>query len=217
MEKNFELIHQRGPFGDGTSIYKLQINKEGYTIHELIQDAVSRRNEWGQVEVLVGKKRYVLEYKWGNIVEDHIPAELRTAVIDKETATAHGGWSLMNYIICPTAEQLKNKRATLQQEQPAEWSDADEEMLDAMIDIVSNSLYEPLCPREGMLAWLKSLRPRPHWKPSEVQPEVDLKNEYKEYVDTDPVLSKLVNHYAGMSIARHFYELGLNARKEGAK
>ena len=46
------------------------------------------------------------------------------------------------------------------------------------------------------------------------QPEVDLKNEYNEYVDTDPVLSKLVNHYAGMSIARHFYELGLNARKE---
>lgn len=44
---------------------------------------------------------------------------------------------------------------------PAEWSEEDEEMLDAMIDIVSNSLYEPLCPREGMLAWLKSLRPQP--------------------------------------------------------
>lgn len=50
---------------------------------------------------------------------------------------------------------------------PAEWSAADEEMLDAMIDIVSNSLYEPLCPREGMLDWLLSLRPR--WKPSEEQ------------------------------------------------
>lgn len=50
-----------------------------------------------------------------------------------------------------------------------EWSEEDEEMLDAMIDIVSNSLYEPLCPREGMLAWLKSLRPS--WKPSEEQIE----------------------------------------------
>ena len=49
----------------------------------------------------------------------------------------------------------------------AEWSEEDKEMLDAMIDIVSNSLYEPLCPREGMLAWLKSLRPS--WKPSEEQ------------------------------------------------
>ena len=52
---------------------------------------------------------------------------------------------------------------------PAEWSEEDKEMLDAMIDIVSNSLYEPLCPREGMLAWLKFLRPQPHWKPSEEQ------------------------------------------------
>jgi len=50
-----------------------------------------------------------------------------------------------------------------------EWSEEDKEMLDAMIDIVSNSLYEPLCPREGMLAWLKSLRPQPAWKPSEEQ------------------------------------------------
>lgn len=30
-----------------------------------------------------------------------------------------------------------------------------------------NSLYEPLCPREGMLAWLKSLRPQPKQEWSE--------------------------------------------------
>ena len=98
---NFELIYQRGPFGDETSLYKLQINKENYTIHELIQDAVAKKNEWGSVEVLVGAQRYVLEYKWGSILEDHIPPQLRTAIIDKETATAHGGWSLMNYIVRP--------------------------------------------------------------------------------------------------------------------
>lgn len=47
------------------------------------------------------------------------------------------------------------------------------------------------------------------------QPEVDLEKEFKEYVDDDPVYSKLVNHFAGISIARHFYELGrFNARKE---
>jgi len=40
-----------------------------------------------------------------------------------------------------------------------EWSEEDEEMLDAMVDIVANSLYEPLCPRDKMLCWLKSLRP----------------------------------------------------------
>ena len=50
-------------------------------------------------------------------------------------------------------------RGKSDEQQSAKWSDKDEEILDAMIDIVSNSLYEPLCPREGMLAWLKALRP----------------------------------------------------------
>lgn len=53
----------------------------------------------------------------------------------------------------------------------AEWSEEDEEMLDAMVDMVSNSLYEPLCPRNKMLTWLKSLSPQSHWKPSQVQME----------------------------------------------
>ena len=46
------------------------------------------------------------------------------------------------------------------------------------------------------------------------QPEMDWEKEYKEYVEDDPVYSKLVNGIVGKSIARHFYELGLNARKE---
>lgn len=46
------------------------------------------------------------------------------------------------------------------------------------------------------------------------QPEVNLEKEYKEYVEDDPVYSKLVNGIVGKSIAHHFYELGLNARKE---
>lgn len=40
------------------------------------------------------------------------------------------------------------------------------------------------------------------------QPKVDLEKEYKEYVEDDPVFSKLVNRYAGIIIAKHFYELG---------
>ena len=46
------------------------------------------------------------------------------------------------------------------------------------------------------------------------QPELDLKKEYKEYVEDDPVFSVLTNRNVGLAIARHFYELGLNARKE---
>ena len=46
------------------------------------------------------------------------------------------------------------------------------------------------------------------------QQEVDCEKEYTEFVVSDPVYSKLVNDIVGKSIARHFYELGLNARKE---
>lgn len=48
----------------------------------------------------------------------------------------------------------------------------------------------------------------------EIPSNVDLEGEYKEYVEDDPVYSKLVNGIVGKSIARHFYELGLKARKE---
>ena len=69
------------------------------------------------------------------------------------------------------------KRAA--EQKPAEWSEKDEEMLDAMIDIVSNSYYEPLCPREGMLAWLKSLpgrfnpQPKQEWSKAKEWSEAD--------------------------------------------
>lgn len=39
-----------------------------------------------------------------------------------------------------------------------------------------------------------------------------LEEEYKDYVENDPVYSKLVNKIAGLDIARHFYEFGLKAR-----
>lgn len=43
--------------------------------------------------------------------------------------------------------------------------------------------------------------------------ENDLEEEYKEYVDEDPVFSKLVNRNAGLGIARHFAEWGKNNLK----
>ena len=41
--------------------------------------------------------------------------------------------------------------------------------------------------------------------------EVDLGKEYDNEFFKDPVFSKLVNRNAGISIAKHFFELGLNA------
>ena len=49
------------------------------------------------------------------------------------------------------------------------------------------------------------------------QPEADLEKEYERFVASDPVYSKLTNGIVGKAIARHFYELGLNARKEDTK
>lgn len=43
--------------------------------------------------------------------------------------------------------------------------------------------------------------------------EVDLEKEYDNEFFKDPVLGKLVNRNAGISIAKHFFELGFNARK----
>lgn len=41
--------------------------------------------------------------------------------------------------------------------------------------------------------------------------EVDLKKEYKDFVEEDPVYTKLVNGIVGKAIAKHFFELGLKA------
>lgn len=44
--------------------------------------------------------------------------------------------------------------------------------------------------------------------------DIDLNKEYKNFVEDDPVYSKLVNNIVGKSIAKHFFELGLKAKKE---
>lgn len=45
--------------------------------------------------------------------------------------------------------------------------------------------------------------------------EVDLKKEYDNKFFKDPVFGKLVNRNAGISIAKHFLELGLKVQKGG--
>lgn len=49
---------------------------------------------------------------------------------------------------------------------------------------------------------------------SKMEPEVDLEKEYKEYVEDDPVFSKLTNRNVGLAIARHFWNKGYNARNK---
>lgn len=40
------------------------------------------------------------------------------------------------------------------------------------------------------------------------EPDKSLEEEYKDYVENDPVYSKLVNRIAGLSVARHFAQWG---------
>ena len=39
--------------------------------------------------------------------------------------------------------------------------------------------------------------------------EIDLEKEYKNFVEDDPVYSKLVNYIVGKAIAKHFFKLGM--------
>ena len=55
---------------------------------------------------------------------------------------------------------------------PAEWSEEDEKMLDRIITTLSLPPVYDNKACEKMVGWLKSLRPQPHWKPSEEQMEI---------------------------------------------
>lgn len=97
----------------------------------------------------------------------------------------------------------------------------DAEKLIAEIDRLGDVLNDPICQRDalgpdwvnGGKKMLKEIRSYIESLQQE-QPEVDLVTEYDEQFDSDPVYGKLANRNAGIAIARHFYELGLNARKE---
>ena len=86
-----------------------------------------------------------------------------------------------------------------------------------IFDLCNRFGYDDACRK------LKSLRPS--WKPSEEQPEADLDfSMFAKEIDAVYNLPKEITENTKenplnweYAIARHFYELGLNARKEGEK
>ena len=52
-------------------------------------------------------------------------------------------------------------------QEPAKWSIEDERMLNNIYDVIDD--YQVNNSYEKEISWLKSLRPQPHWKPSEEQ------------------------------------------------
>ena len=57
----------------------------------------------------------------------------------------------------------------LVEQKPAEWSEEDERLLSKLELYVDMECFDRECNGEDLRNWLKSLRPRPHWKPSEEQ------------------------------------------------
>ena len=95
---------------------------------------------------------------------------------------------------------------SLQQEQPE-------------VDLVANLKHHlATTPKEQLEKEWKELEPWNNIGPTVQeflygkQQEVDLKKEYKEYVEDDPVFSILTNRNVGLAIASHFYELGKNSK-----
>ena len=55
------------------------------------------------------------------------------------------------------------------EQKPAEWSEEDERLLTKLMTFVDIECFDRECNGQDVIAWLKSLRPQPHWKPSEEQ------------------------------------------------
>lgn len=100
------------------------------------------------------------------------------------------------------------------EQKPLEWSEEDEHRYgDAIYFLETTKMhYADTSEIELTIDWLKSLRPKPKVEWSVEKEPVDLEKEVQAFLcnydyefDDDPV---------PFDIAKHFYELGLNARKK---
>ena len=95
-----ELICVDGPFGDGMYSYDVVINKKDATVSDLINYVVNKKGDWGYIgiEGITDVSDFnAFEYRWGEIVNDGIPEQLKDKPI--RLIKAHGGWSCMDYRI----------------------------------------------------------------------------------------------------------------------
>jgi len=111
-----------------------------------------------------GEQNAAIEIVCDVLLNDYGPGE-------KLPCCTGGYWDVSrDYLIA----RLKSLRPQPKQK----WSEEDERNIETIVDIVHRS-YAPFdtirddypinC--EALLSWLKSLRPQPHWKPSEEQME----------------------------------------------
>ena len=90
-----------GPYGDETSAYECTLSR-GATIKEFIELILKNKEEWGGIYVYQGRERIqIAEYHHG-VLDWHKIAD-GNARITRQVG-AHGGWSLMDYLVTPTLD-----------------------------------------------------------------------------------------------------------------
>ena len=95
--RRFQRICTGGPFGDETSSYDIILPKdENITVQEFIEQIlVDEPNEWGSISC--GRRCIIADYKRGEATfRDGYDKYKNKKVV---SATAHGGWSMMDYDI----------------------------------------------------------------------------------------------------------------------
>ena len=88
------LTHIGGPYGDCTSSYEFELNRE-MTFQEFLDLITSNDREWGYIQFRCFGE-VLAEYRWGKVVALNVED---TSFIIKTTGPAHGGWSRMDYFI----------------------------------------------------------------------------------------------------------------------
>lgn len=96
----FKFIHTAGPFGDCTSEYDIQLDKN-YTVEEFVETVLKEKSrEWGYIGIYKKGEIFgdpVCEYRSGKLITESLPEEFLRQ--DIKEVKASGGWSRMDYEI----------------------------------------------------------------------------------------------------------------------
>lgn len=103
MAERMKMICTGGPYGDASSSYVVQLDKE-YTVQEFVKMVLDEKpGEWGNFEITTDfhytytNRKDICEYKRGKIIADFREEKTKTMVVSE--VIAHGGWTNMNYFI----------------------------------------------------------------------------------------------------------------------
>ena len=94
----FRLHQIRPEGGDCTAPYDVELNGE-YSVEQFIHDVLLNDREWGKIGIYNGQGLITdpnCEYRYGRLISKLPEEYLKLRVV---SATAHGGWSLMDYVL----------------------------------------------------------------------------------------------------------------------